>query len=196
MSRALRHKDQGGPIDHRAAFICHLAHRTQRIHQEILSLGAAHLRNPLQAIGIRVYPVTQNLRQPGIEIIHIRNGITIHCLLQAVSKAIITITGRGLSPAYRPQPVGRIIGIGVRAIVQQVPIGVPGVRDTPHRRQPVGDIVGVRQRGRQPTDYVILAQAVADRIIFQAVERIVGVVDRLGDHLGMDSQHSETTGIF
>ena len=59
----------GDRIDYRAAFICHLPHRAQRISQEILLVGAAHLRNPLQAIGIGVCPITQDLGQPGIEII-------------------------------------------------------------------------------------------------------------------------------
>lgn len=108
--------------------------------QEILCVRSGELRNPAIAVEIRVRAaVRQYLHQASVEINRVRRGDTArHCA----------------------ETVHSVIGVRVYAVVDEIAVGVPGIRHAAGVREPVGVVVGVARR----PGLGLLRQPVADRI--------------------------------
>jgi hypothetical protein len=119
---------------------CHqLAHRPQCISHEVVR-RSVHLCNAAQAVEIGIFAIPlrgtfiEHLGQASVQVENIGSGRAINRLLIAVTKTIVSICSRAIEGR---QSIGGIIGISVRAIIQQITVVIERVGDGVHAGEKV-----------------------------------------------------------
>lgn len=93
-------------------------------------------------------------------------------LSEAVTEAVVSVR---TCPVNGGQAIGGIIGIGVRAIIEQVTVVIPGVGPAVYTGKAIGDVVRVCVIAKVG----LLRETIANRVIHRCmIELAIGVICR------------------